>query len=185
MTPHKSDTPSDNVIKTKTTTYRVYTDSILSGHEGWIYSVDWNPATPQLLSSSLDKSMIIWELDPDSNLWVEKVRVGEVGGNTLGFYGGVFSPDGTSILAHSYNGAFHIWTNESGEWSACVTIGGHFSEVTDMSWEPQGAFLVTVSSDQTSRIHAPWSNLGKEVGRPRYLKTTTKLACAFRRRGTK
>ncbi|KAJ3642069.1 hypothetical protein Zmor_024887 [Zophobas morio] len=163
MTPHKSDTPSDNVIKTKTTTYRVYTDSILSGHEGWIYSVDWNPATPQLLSSSLDKSMIIWELDPDSNLWVEKVRVGEVGGNTLGFYGGVFSPDGTSILAHSYNGAFHIWTNEGGEWSACVTIGGHFSEVTDMSWEPQGAFLVTVSSDQTSRIHAPWSNLGKEA----------------------
>ena len=35
--------------------------------------------------------------------------MGEVGGNTLGFYGGLFGPDGTSILAHGYQGAFHHW----------------------------------------------------------------------------
>jgi hypothetical protein len=38
-----------------------------------------------------------------------QVRVGEVGGNTLGLYGGLFSPDGSSILAHGYQGALHQW----------------------------------------------------------------------------
>ena len=40
-----------------------------------------------------------------------QVRVGEVGGTTLGFYGAVFSPDGQSILGHGYQGAFHLWNN--------------------------------------------------------------------------
>lgn len=41
--------------------------------------------------------------------WIETARVGEVGGNTLGFYGGKFAPDGKSIMGHGYQGAFHIW----------------------------------------------------------------------------
>lgn len=28
--------------------------------------------------------MIVWEHDQSSGLWLEKIRVGEVGGNTLG-----------------------------------------------------------------------------------------------------
>lgn len=42
-------------------------------------------------------------------IWDEKLRVGEVGGNTLGLYGCQFSPDGKSILAHGYQGAFTLW----------------------------------------------------------------------------
>jgi elongator complex protein 2 len=41
------------------------------------------------------------------------VRVGEVGGNTLGFYGGVFNPTGDKILAHSYQGSLHMWKKSS------------------------------------------------------------------------
>ena len=40
------------------------------------------------------------------------MRVGEVGGNTLGFYGGLFSPDGECIVAHGYQGAFHVWRKD-------------------------------------------------------------------------
>lgn len=154
---------SENVIKTRGGSFGVFVDSILTGHEGWVYSVNWSINSLQLLSASLDKSMIIWELDPETNLWVDKMRVGEVGGNTLGFYGGVFSPDGNSILGHGYNGAFHVWTNNNGEWEPCVTVGGHFREVTDLAWEPRGEFLVTVSHDQTTRIHAPWSKSDRPV----------------------
>lgn len=64
----------------------------------------------KLLSSSLDKSIIIWEPDNSSGVWLESVRVGEVGGNTLGFYGSKFSPDGQSIVGHGYQGSFHLWT---------------------------------------------------------------------------
>lgn len=44
----------------------------------------------------------------DSFLFLQ-IRVGEVGGNTLGFLGGVFSPCGKIIVAHGYQGAIHIW----------------------------------------------------------------------------
>lgn len=138
----------------------------MAGHEGWVYSVNWNPITLQLLSASLDKTMIIWEFDPQLNLWFEKVRMGEVGGNTLGFYGGVFAPFGGAILAHSYHGAFHIWNHSNDTWTPGVTIGGHFNEVVDLAWDPQGLFIITVSEDQTTRIHAPWSkNRTQKVNR--------------------
>ena len=39
--------------------------------------------------------------------------MGEVGGNTLGLYGAIFSPCGNQILAHGYQGAFHLWRNVS------------------------------------------------------------------------
>lgn len=38
-----------------------------------------------------------------------QVRVGDVGGNSLGLYGAVFAPDGNYILAHGYQGSFHLW----------------------------------------------------------------------------
>ena len=42
-------------------------------------------------------------------MWFDHVRVGEVGGNTLGLYGCRFGNQGTSILAHGYQGALHVW----------------------------------------------------------------------------
>lgn len=70
----------------------------------------------KLLSSSMDKTMILWCYDDESGLWIDQVRVGEVGGNTLGLYGNKFSPDGRSILAHGYQGAFHIWHQSDVSW---------------------------------------------------------------------
>lgn len=138
--------------------YSVLLESVLAGHEGWIYSVNWNLNKVQLLSASLDKTMIIWEFDSQLNIWYEKVRVGDVGGNTLGFYGGIFAPSGTTILAYSYHGAFHVWNCINEVWTSSVTIGGHFNEVVDLAWDPEGAsFIISVSEDQTTRIHAPWS----------------------------
>jgi elongator complex protein 2 len=65
-----------------------------------------------LLSTSTDKSMMIWKPDESTGVWVNDTQVGEIGGNTIGFYGGLFGPDGRWIMAYGYNGAFHIWKNE-------------------------------------------------------------------------
>ncbi len=40
---------------------------------------------------------------------VFQVRVGDVGGNSLGLYGAVFGPRGDHIIAHGYQGTFHLW----------------------------------------------------------------------------
>ncbi|KAJ9593552.1 hypothetical protein L9F63_014892, partial [Diploptera punctata] len=149
--------------------FAVSLESVLTGHEGWVYGVSWHPPVystekkkfiqpMKLLSSSLDKTIIIWEPDEESGVWLESVRVGEVGGNTLGFYGSKFGPDGLRIMGHGYQGSFHLWSfsKNSGAWEPDVTVGGHFGEVVDMQWEPGGQFLLSVSSDQTTRLHAPW-----------------------------
>jgi hypothetical protein len=37
-----------------------------------------------------------------------------------------------------------------------VTFGGHFGAVCDLCWDPKGAFLISTSADQTTRLHAHW-----------------------------
>lgn len=140
-------------------------ESVLQGHDGWVSSVHWNKSDSQLklLSSSADKTMIIWTPGEDG-IWKELIRTGDVGGNTFGFFGGKFSPDGRTILAHGYYGSLHCWIKDKNNelWSPGITIGGHFAEVQGISWEPEGKFLISVSHDQTTRIHAPWVRNGTE-----------------------
>nr|XP_022902436.1 probable elongator complex protein 2 [Onthophagus taurus] len=160
-------------FKTSKQTYKIELQSILMGHEGWVYSINWSPNDVKLLSASIDKTLVIWEFDKIANLWLETTRLGEVGGNTLGFYGAMFSPDGKSIIAHSYHGAFHIYNYipDLNIWDSMVTVGGHFGEVTDLGWEPKGEFLISASADQTTRVHAPWKTESNtitwhEIARP-------------------
>ena len=46
-----------------------------------------------------------------SNLteFLSQARMGEVGGNSLGFYGCAFSPCGNGVISHGFQGAFHFW----------------------------------------------------------------------------
>ena len=68
------------------------------------------------------------------------MRVGEVGGNTLGFLGA-----GETILGHSWAGALHLWQQEAGGWGPGVVGGGHQVSVADLSWDTEGRYLVSVS----------------------------------------
>lgn len=40
--------------------------------------------------------------------------VGDAGPSNLGYYGGVWSPDGTAIVSHGYTGALHLWVRKGG-----------------------------------------------------------------------
>ncbi|XP_040044705.2 elongator complex protein 2 isoform X1 [Gasterosteus aculeatus] len=150
--------------------FAVSLETVLAGHEHWVYGVHWQPALYKggelqqplgLLSASMDKTMIIWAPEEGSGVWVEQVRVGEVGGNTLGFYGCQMSPDGSMIVAHAFHGALHLWCKEQdkeGQWRPGVVISGHFNAVQDLSWDPEGEFILSVGSDQTTRLFTPWRN---------------------------
>ncbi|XP_037549325.1 elongator complex protein 2 [Nematolebias whitei] len=148
--------------------FAVSLETVLAGHENWVYGVHWQPQVYKggelqqplrLLSASMDKTMIIWAPEEESGVWVEQVRVGEVGGNTLGFYGCQMSPDGAMIVAHAFHGALHLWCKDQDkerEWRPGVVISGHFNAVQDLSWDPEGEFIITVGSDQTTRLFTPW-----------------------------
>uniref|UniRef100_A0A669CKT8 Elongator complex protein 2 n=1 Tax=Oreochromis niloticus TaxID=8128 RepID=A0A669CKT8_ORENI len=152
----------------KSSVFAVSLETVLAGHENWVYGVHWQPPFYQggelqqrlcLLSASMDKTMILWAPEEGSGVWIEKVRVGEVGGNTLGFYGCQMSADGSMILAHAFHGALHLWCKDldkEGEWRPGVVISGHFNAVQDLSWDPEGEFILSVGSDQTTRLFTPW-----------------------------
>ncbi len=52
----------------------------------------------------------------------KQVRVGEVGGHTLGLFGGLFGPRGRSILGHGYYGAFHRWVRTDEDDGTCILV---------------------------------------------------------------
>jgi WD40 repeat protein len=175
-------------------------EAVLSGHEDWVFSVAWHPrvripldaaasAAAEtdaagaftwhqplcLLTASMDKSMMVWRPDRASSLWLNEVRVGEVGGHTLGFAGGLFGPRGAALLAHGCNGAFHLWRNsataasasmlpltaadEAGDrsWRPALVPAGHFAGVQDLCWDATRQYVVSTALDQTTRIVAPWA----------------------------
>lgn len=129
--------------------YEIVLESILCGHDAWIYQVYWHPLIEKantnyqpmkLLSCSLDKTAIIWEPSKNAGIWSETVRVGEVGGNSLGFYGCMFGPQGNSILTYGYHGSFHMWKfdESSQNWEPQTAPSGHFDSVIDLCWDPKG-----------------------------------------------
>ncbi|PRP86468.1 elongator complex protein 2 [Planoprotostelium fungivorum] len=163
----------------RSTKYQISLESVLSAHEEWVYSARWAFPTKIdgkyhqdlcLVSASMDRSMIMWSFSPSSGVWIDQVKVGEVGGNTLGFYGGFLSRDGHYLLAHGYNGSLHMWSDENPDraWRAHIVPSGHFAPVMDMDWDSEGDYLLSVSEDQTARCFSEWREKGTwhEIARP-------------------
>ncbi|GFH47230.1 hypothetical protein CTEN210_03705 [Chaetoceros tenuissimus] len=117
-------------------------EAILIGHEEQVTSVQWRPNSdkPCLISSSMDRSILIWmEEDGEDenniiqyahineglgNVWVPITRVGTAGGvlggsigsSLLGFINVLWFDGGRKILAHGFGGALYFWAREeSGE----------------------------------------------------------------------
>ncbi|KAI0216513.1 Elongator subunit elp2 [Massospora cicadina] len=155
------------------TRWSVMLDALLVGHDDWVYSVSWHPPQvpgqqpARLVSASADKSLMVWSPDPDTGIWVNETQLGEIGGSTLGFYGGAFSPSGRALLALGYKGALHLWHADSpGAWVAQPFSSGHIGPVTSLSWDPTAAYLITTSHDQTARAFAPCLGWGwREISR--------------------
>eukprot|EP00842_Homolaphlyctis_polyrhiza_P005820 jgi/Hompol1/6239/HPOL_004898-RA len=172
-----------HLIKVSDQSFAFMFDALLMGHDDWVHSVSWQPSNFKgkyhyaivpmaLISASADKSIMLWEPDEHSDSWVYRARLGEVGGTSLGFYGALLSPSGELILSNGYNGALHIWKHSSKrtEWHPVIGISGHESSIESLSWDPTGAYFMSASLDQTSRVFAPWVRNGMrswhEIARP-------------------
>ena len=152
--------------------YAVTFEALLIGHEDWIYTVRWAPKTkastsPLLLSASADNSLSIWTADETSGLWVCSTRLGEISsqkgsttatGSTGGFWMGLWQPDGRSVVSLGRTGSWRRWCYDSPSdtWVQEVGISGHTQEVQSLAWAPDGSYLLSTSSDQTTRLFAQW-----------------------------
>lgn len=157
-------------------------EALLLGHEDWIYDARWHShanGKPQLLTTSADNSLAIWEADPGSGIWVSTVRLGEISrekgattatGSTGGFWTGLWSPDGRSVACLGRTGSWRRWTQSPEEdvWLPAISVSGHTKAVNGISWSKNGEYLLSTSSDQTTRLHTQWkgANTWHEMSRP-------------------
>lgn len=158
-------------ITTGATEYCIVFEALLLGHEDWIYSARWSRAADgrlQLLSASADNSLSVWESDTDSGIWITVARLGEISrekgattatGSIGGFWTGLWSPSGTTVITLGRTGSWRRWDYDAGEdmWRQNVAISGHTRAVTGISWSRDGLYLLSTSSDQTTRLHAEWA----------------------------
>ncbi|KAB8291590.1 hypothetical protein EYC80_006390 [Monilinia laxa] len=164
-------------------------EALLLGHEDWIYSTRWlspkltSNQKPQLLSASADNSLAIWEPDTHTGVWVTVARLGEISaekgsttatGSTGGFWTGLWSPSGSTVVCLGRTGSWRLWNHDvsSDRWAQATAISGHVKPVMGIAWSKDGSYLLSTSTDQTTRLHAKWKregNLGEswhEMARP-------------------
>ncbi|KAH6892230.1 WD40-repeat-containing domain protein [Thelonectria olida] len=175
--PGKSPSNKAHRLKAAGKDFSVSFEALLLGHEDWIYSARWFKQADgklQLLSTSADNSLAIWEADPSSGIWVSMARLGEISrekgattatGSTGGFWTGLWSPDGQSVATLGRTGSWRRWEYIASEdsWRPCVAISGHTRAVTGISWAKNGDYLLSTSSDQTTRLHTRWEGPGPET----------------------
>ncbi|KAL3425670.1 Elongator complex protein 2 [Phlyctema vagabunda] len=151
-------------------------EALLLGHEDWIYSAKWRKGGTklQLLSASADNSLAIWEQDPTSSVWVTISRLGEISaekgsttatGSTGGFWTGLWSPSGETVVCLGRTGGWRQWNYNADQerWIKGVGISGHTQSITGIAWSKEGDYILSTSSDQTTRLHAKWKRSGQET----------------------
>jgi elongator complex protein 2 len=84
----------DEELKLKSTIFTVYSprsksnfyysinlESVLYGHEDWIYSVKFQPKWPRdierqplsFVTASMDKTLVLWKYDEQNQIWIDSV----------------------------------------------------------------------------------------------------------------
>ncbi|KAM0324051.1 hypothetical protein ACHAQA_008239 [Verticillium albo-atrum] len=168
--PGKSPANKAHRLQSSGKDFSITFEALLLGHEDWIYSAKW--FTPeagklQLLSTSADNSLAIWEADPASGIWVSMVRLGDISrekgattatGSIGGFWTGLWAPDGKSVVCLGRTGSWRRWVydGERDQWQPALSISGHTKSVTGIAWSKDGEYLMSTSADQTTRLHASW-----------------------------
>ncbi|EGP90605.1 uncharacterized protein MYCGRDRAFT_55066 [Zymoseptoria tritici IPO323] len=152
--------------------YSVTFEALLIGHEDWVYTARWGPrgsrtSAPVLLSASADNSLAIWSADSATGLWVCTSRLGEISslkgstsatGSTGGFWTGLWQSEGQSVVSLGRTGSWRCWTFDpiNDMWVQKTGISGHVLEVQGIAWSTAGNWLLSTSSDQTTRLIAEW-----------------------------
>ncbi|KAM3073510.1 Elongator subunit elp2 [Clarireedia jacksonii] len=181
--PGKSLSNKAHRFKAEGLDYSATFEALLLGHEDWIYSTRWRPSGNklQLLSASADNSLAIWEPDSSTGVWVTIARLGEISaekgsttatGSTGGFWTGLWSPSGETVVCLGRTGSWRLWNFDQNldRWAQGVAITGHVKPVMGIAWAKGGEYLLSTSTDQTTRLHAQWKrdslNSWHEMARP-------------------
>lgn len=160
-------------------------EALIMGHDDWISSLQWHETRLQLLASTADTAVMVWEPDEACGIWVCASRLGELsskGASTAtGSSGGFWScnwfshEDKEYILTNGKTGSWRVWcSTDNSTWDQSLGITGASNEVTDVAWSLNGEYLLSTSLDQTTRLYSQW--IYNSTGEKRKQKTWSEFA---------
>jgi guanine nucleotide-binding protein subunit beta-2-like 1 protein len=126
----------------------------LEGHNGWVTSLSTCPANPDLLlSSSRDKTLIVWQLTRDESQY--GVAKKALRGHSHIVEDCQLTADGQYALSGSWDKTLRLWNVANGE---CVTrFDGHTGDVMSVSISRNFRQFISASRDKTIKV---WNALG-------------------------
>ncbi|PVV02568.1 hypothetical protein BB560_002976 [Smittium megazygosporum] len=127
----------------------------LKGHNGWVTSLATSPENPNMLvSSSRDKSLIIWNLTRDElNYGVPKKSLH---GHNHFVQSIALSSDGLYAMSASWDKTLRLWDLVAGK--SIHIFNGHKSDVLSVSFSPDDRQIVSGSRDKTIKL---WNTIGE------------------------
>lgn len=144
--------------------------ALLDEHTKAVHTVSF--CDGHLLTASMDCSVAVWVPSDQTHCVARFGLMGGASAHALGFFGAAFTAsDASHILAHNFSGALHRWrltdkSDMSYQYVAHPAPTGHFAPVSDIAWSPRGDFLLSCSTDKTTRIFAEVDGTFVEWARP-------------------
>ena len=127
----------------------------LIGHEDWVTSIATTPEDPNmLLSSSRDKSVLVWTLTREEGVYGFPRR--KLKGHSHFVADVVISSDGQFALSGSWDGTLRLWEINSGKTTRRFV--GHTKDVLSVAFSVDNRQIVSGSRDKTIKL---WNTLGE------------------------
>jgi WD40 repeat protein len=123
-----------------------HVERVLSGHEGHVTAVAYDPAGTRVATAGHDRTVRLW--DPSTGRERRTLR-----GHDDWVVGVAFSPDGTTVATAGRDRTARLWDVATGRERR--TLRGHDEALTAVAFQPGGTRLATAGRDATVKLWDP------------------------------
>lgn len=127
----------------------------LKAHNGWVTSIATTSENPNMiLSSSRDRTILVWDLIRDSEEYGKPVRA--LRGHNHFVSDVIISSDGQFALSGSWDATLRLWEIKSG--TTTRKFVGHSKDVLSVAFSADNRQIVSGSRDKTIKL---WNTIGE------------------------